>query len=79
MFLVLLPYLAFRLLAFTFGELPELLFTRRSPEKRREEYRAGLTDFADVYKRDGMPASGAELINRDVRASVAIGCNADLE
>src|SRR5580704_14747495 len=33
MFLVLLPYLAFRRLAFTFGELPELLFTRRSPEK----------------------------------------------
>jgi hypothetical protein len=33
MFLVLLPYLAFRRLALTFGELPELLFTRRSPEK----------------------------------------------
>jgi hypothetical protein len=33
MFLVLLPYFAFRRLAFTFGELPELLFTRRSPVK----------------------------------------------
>jgi hypothetical protein len=32
-FLVLLPYLAFRRLALASGELPELLFTRRSPEQ----------------------------------------------
>jgi hypothetical protein len=38
-FLVLLPYLAFRRLALVFGELPELLFTRRPPEtlKAREQ------------------------------------------
>jgi hypothetical protein len=35
MFLVLVPYLAFRRIALTLGELPELLFTRRSLEKRR--------------------------------------------
>ncbi|HXY59569.1 MAG TPA: DUF4339 domain-containing protein [Methylocystis sp.] len=34
MFLVLLPYLAFRRLALTYGRLPELLFTRRLPAKR---------------------------------------------
>jgi uncharacterized protein DUF4339 len=34
MFLVLLPYLAFRRLALTLGELPELLFARRSFEKQ---------------------------------------------
>ncbi len=34
MFLVLLPYLAFRRLAFEVGELPELLFTRREVVKR---------------------------------------------
>jgi hypothetical protein len=34
MFLVLLPYLAFRRLALTLGELPELLFSRRSFEKQ---------------------------------------------
>jgi hypothetical protein len=33
MFLVLLPYLAFRRLALVFGELPELLLTLRTPEK----------------------------------------------
>ena len=33
MFLVLLPYLAFRRLALVFGDLPELLFTLRPPEK----------------------------------------------
>ncbi|ARN83814.1 hypothetical protein B1812_19395 [Methylocystis bryophila] len=36
-FLVLLPYLAFRRLALVFGDLPELLFTHRSPEKRKAE------------------------------------------
>lgn len=36
MFLVLVPYLGFRRLALTFGELPELLFARRSPNKREE-------------------------------------------
>ena len=36
MFLVLLPYLAFRRLASAFGELPELLFTRRFPKNREE-------------------------------------------
>lgn len=38
-FLVLLPYLAFRRLALVFGELPELLFTHRPPEtfKAREQ------------------------------------------
>jgi hypothetical protein len=35
MFLVLLPYLAFRRLALTFGELPELLFTRHLPSTQR--------------------------------------------
>lgn len=35
MFLVLLPYLAFRRLAQAFGDLPELLFMRRAPEKPR--------------------------------------------
>jgi hypothetical protein len=34
MFLVLLPYLAFRRLALTYGELPELLFARRSLENK---------------------------------------------
>jgi hypothetical protein len=34
MFLVLLPYLAFRQIALTLGELPELLFTRRTLAKR---------------------------------------------
>jgi hypothetical protein len=32
MFLVLVPYLAFRRLAATFGELPELLFARNAPK-----------------------------------------------
>ncbi len=36
MFLVLLPYLAFRRLALEIGELPELLFSRRSVRKASE-------------------------------------------
>lgn len=36
-FLVLLPYLAFRRLALVFGDLPELLFTHRSLVKREAE------------------------------------------
>jgi hypothetical protein len=37
MFLVLLPYLAFRRIALETGELPELLFSRRSVARRRQE------------------------------------------
>ena len=40
-FLVLLPYLAFRRLALVFGELPELLFTLRPPEKSKAEAHSG--------------------------------------
>ena len=36
MFLVLLPYLAFRRLALTYGELPELLFTRNLAHHKEE-------------------------------------------
>jgi len=41
MFLVLLPYLAFRRLALVFGDLPELLFTLRPPEKLKAEAQSG--------------------------------------
>jgi hypothetical protein len=41
MFLVLLPYLAFRRLALMFGELPELLFALRAPPKLKTEARSG--------------------------------------
>jgi len=46
MFLVLLPYLAFRRLALLFGELPELLFTLRPPQKR--EAQSGLDEPAHI-------------------------------
>jgi hypothetical protein len=41
MFLVLLPYLAFRRLALVFGDLPELLFTLRPPQKLKAEAQNG--------------------------------------
>jgi len=41
MFLVLLPYLAFRRIALVFGDLPELLFTLRPPEKPKGEAKSG--------------------------------------
>jgi len=40
-FLVLLPYLAFRRLALVFGDLPELLFTLRPPEKTQAQAQSG--------------------------------------
>ncbi|HMK88880.1 MAG TPA: DUF4339 domain-containing protein [Methylocystis sp.] len=44
MFLVLLPYLAFRRLASIFGELPELLFTLRPAKAGELAARRGLQD-----------------------------------
>jgi hypothetical protein len=37
MFMVLLPYLAFRRLALTFGDLPEQLFARRAPASAQKD------------------------------------------